>query len=63
MKNCTQEENSFRIQRATDKFEAEIEKLLSRRENPRLSNTDKIRLTSEIYRRKTVLRYLKGGKI
>lgn len=63
MRNCTQEENYFRIQRATDKFEAEVEQLLKRRENPDLSNTDRIRLTSEIYRRKTVLRYLEGGEI
>jgi len=31
---------------------AQIEQLLKRRENPDLSNTDKIRLTSALYRRK-----------
>jgi len=42
---------------------AEIKELIEKRDNPLLSNTDRIRLTSAIYRRKTVLRFLEGGDI
>jgi len=42
---------------------AEIKELIEKRANPLLSNIDRIRITSAIYRRKTVLRYLEGGDV